>query len=121
MSTKLNPGAYDCYARLADDEPYFVLRAKDPQAPALIEQWADERQARYGAYPKLDEARACAREMRAWKSAHPEAMPSVPVHVSVQPCGCDPGAGWICEQHRQKDVQPVYVEPRVIVSPFKLP
>lgn len=78
MSTKLNPGQFDCYAKLADDEPYFVLRAKDPHAPALVEMWAALRQAQYGPYPKLDEARQCARDMRVWKTAHPEAKPSVP-------------------------------------------
>lgn len=36
MSTKLDPGQFDCYAKLADDEPYFVLRAKDPHAPVLV-------------------------------------------------------------------------------------
>ena len=39
MSTKNNPGDYDCYAKLDPDEPYFVLRAKDPSAPYLIRIW----------------------------------------------------------------------------------
>jgi hypothetical protein len=78
MSTKQNPGQYDCYAKLADDEPYFVLRAKDPMAPALIELWAEQRRVQYGDYPKLSEARQCARAMRVWKDQHPEAKPSVP-------------------------------------------
>lgn len=78
MSTKLNPGAYDCYAKLALDEPYFVLRAKDPLAPALIEFWAEQRRVQYGIYPKLDEAVACAEQMREWKRRHPEAKPTIP-------------------------------------------
>ena len=43
MSTKNDPGKFDCYKKLADDEPYFVLRAKDPIAPYLIEIWRDIR------------------------------------------------------------------------------
>lgn len=66
MSTKQNPGKYDCYARLADDEPYFVLRAKDPHAPVLVELWVALRQAEFGDFEKLGEALECARQMRAW-------------------------------------------------------
>ena len=66
MSTKLNPGKFDCYARLKDDEPYFVLRAKDPHAPALVELWAALREAEFGSLPKFREARICADEMRVW-------------------------------------------------------
>jgi len=77
MSTKLNPGPYDCYAKLADDEPYFVLRAKDPMAPVLIRLWAEARRVQYGDYAKLDEALHCAAEMERWRIAHPEAKPSV--------------------------------------------
>ncbi len=43
MSTKNNPGNYDCYAKLDPDEPYFVLRAKDPSAPYLIRIWVQLR------------------------------------------------------------------------------
>lgn len=39
MGTKRNPGKFDCYAKLADDEPFFVLRAKDPVAPMLVMAW----------------------------------------------------------------------------------
>ena len=39
MGTKMDPGKYDCYAKLAGDEPYFVLRAKDPVAPYLVHAW----------------------------------------------------------------------------------
>ena len=70
MSTKQHPGPFDCYAKLADDETYFVLRAKDPIAPALVELWATLREGQYGHYPKLTEARVCAAEMRQWRAAH---------------------------------------------------
>lgn len=84
MSTKLDPGQFDCYAKLADDEPYFVIRAKDPNGPALVKLWADLREAQYGYYDKLGEARLCAEAMVKWKLAHPEAKPSVPERVNAR-------------------------------------
>jgi len=51
MSTKQNPGPFDCYAKLAPDEPYFVLRAKDPIAPQLITVW---KAIRSGDYAQAD-------------------------------------------------------------------
>jgi hypothetical protein len=89
MGTKNEPGAYDCYAKLGPDEPYFLLRAKDPVAPYLTMMWAASRKgdwagcldlvtamtinediaARIGSddNPKLGEARACARSMDEWR------------------------------------------------------
>jgi hypothetical protein len=78
VSTKLNPGPYDCYAKLADDEPYFVLRAKDPMAPALIRLWVEQRRVQYGNYAKLTEALDCAIQMEGWRHNHPDAKPSIP-------------------------------------------
>ena len=40
MSTKNNPGNFDCYANAAPDEPMFVLLARDPIAPILVRIWA---------------------------------------------------------------------------------
>ena len=37
VGSKANPSQYDCYPDLAEDEPYFVIRAHDPLASALIE------------------------------------------------------------------------------------
>jgi len=85
MSTKREPGQFDCFAKLADDEPYFVLRAKDPSAPALVELWAAERKAQFGDYPKLEEALTCASAMRVWKDGHPEAKPSAPAREDYKP------------------------------------
>jgi hypothetical protein len=39
MSTKLNPGKFDCLAKCADDEPYFLLRAKDPISDSVVQLW----------------------------------------------------------------------------------
>jgi len=92
MSTKDNPGAFDCYAKLAPDEPYFVLRAKDLVAPEVVEDWVKLRTLQPGniGNPKLAEALACARAMRAWRIRV----------MSAQACGCDPAADHKCERHR---------------------
>lgn len=84
MSTKQHPGPYDCYAKLAEDEPYFLLRAKDPDAPFLVRLWLTIRRRKYGDYPKLHEAALCAETMEAWQRAHPEAQPTVPDQATVQ-------------------------------------
>ena len=39
MATKNNPGQFDCYENAAPDEPMFILLARDPVAPALVEAW----------------------------------------------------------------------------------
>jgi hypothetical protein len=37
LGSKANPSQYDCLPDLAEDEPYFVIRAKDPLAAAIVE------------------------------------------------------------------------------------
>ncbi len=37
VGSKANPSQHDCYPNLAEDEPYFVLRADDPLSSALLE------------------------------------------------------------------------------------
>jgi len=39
MGTKNNPNEYDCYERLEGDEPFFVLRGKDPIGSHLVDAW----------------------------------------------------------------------------------
>lgn len=77
MGTKNNPGAYDCYANALPDEPMFVLLARDPDAPDQVEAWAWGRYdaIRMGERPASDmamveEARECAKAMRAWRAAN---------------------------------------------------
>lgn len=77
MSTKQNPGKFDCYENALPDEPYFVLLARDPQAPKLIEAWARDRRSRVmnREAPESDsamvaEAEDCARQMRQWREAN---------------------------------------------------
>lgn len=69
MGTKRNPGKFDCLDKLADDEPFFVLRAKDKFAPRLIRLWAALAIESIPA-EKSDEAHQCARDMEAWAMAH---------------------------------------------------
>jgi len=88
MGTKLLPGDYDCYKKLAPDEPLFTLRGKDPIAPFLVELWVATRRGQWEVavdilsrasmndavlrrisrddYDKLFEALKVAEEMRAW-------------------------------------------------------
>jgi hypothetical protein len=88
MGTKEKPGDYDCYAKLEPDEPYFLLRGKDPVAPYLTMMWTASRQGDWAGMldlvtsmrmnrdiqarvstdenPKLAEANSCAREMKRW-------------------------------------------------------
>lgn len=85
MGTKLKPGAFDCYGNALPDEPMFVLLARDPAAPATVNHWAMLRENRLAIVVEageiapeaaareaamLDEARACAMAMRAWRAAN---------------------------------------------------
>lgn len=75
MGTKNKPGDFDCYANALPDEPMFILLGRDPSAPRLVEDWANERQidiAR-GRRPQSDmamvkEAQDCAEAMRSWRA-----------------------------------------------------
>ena len=70
MGTKTSPGKFDCYAKLADDEPYFLLRGKDPLASFVVRYWAVLRNACPNYEHSMDEeaqriieAEDCARAM----------------------------------------------------------
>lgn len=98
MGTKNKPGVFDCYDAAEDDEPMFVLLARDPDAPDRVEEWARRRFERLARehtsvrYPehesaaererllkvlrKIAEALQCAQAMREWK---PKAPPIVPL------------------------------------------
>jgi hypothetical protein len=77
MGTKLDPGKYDCYEQALPDEPMFVLLARDPSAPSLIEWWADNRESAIdqGLRPEgdramVEEARQCVNNMREWRASN---------------------------------------------------
>ena len=64
MGTKNNPGEFDCYDNAGPDEPMFVLLARDPLAPILVDLWASMRTLAFGNPAKIHEARVCAEAMR---------------------------------------------------------
>lgn len=77
MGTKLQELRNGCFARAMDDEPMFVLLARDASAPQGARDWADRREAdiRAGRKPASDmamvqEARECADRMEAWRTEH---------------------------------------------------
>ena len=37
LGSKANPSKFEVYKDLPDDEPYFVIRARDPLSSALVE------------------------------------------------------------------------------------
>lgn len=43
INTLERAGEFDALSTLRPDEPYFVLCGRDRSAPALVQQWADER------------------------------------------------------------------------------
>jgi hypothetical protein len=78
MGTKNSPGKFDCYAKASDDEPLFVLLARDRSAPAIVRAWAEafrhqcERdnpstEMTSAEAEKYDEALDCANAMEAWR------------------------------------------------------
>jgi hypothetical protein len=77
MGTKLRPGSFDCYANAQPDEPYFVLLARDEQAPARVRDWVRTRALRKG-ITQLDvkslEALDCADAMEAWREEHADEL-----------------------------------------------
>lgn len=59
-----------CFARAAEDEPLFVLRAQDRAAPAAVRDWA-ARAFNLGApEAKVREAMDLAVEMEQWQRSH---------------------------------------------------
>lgn len=74
MGSKINPGEFDCYKNALPDEPMFVLLARDPMAPMLVQNWANARNELIAKGEKpledralVEEALQCAAEMRAWR------------------------------------------------------
>lgn len=77
MGSKNDPGKFDCYANALPNEPMFILLARDPSAPDLLERWAANRSHAIveGERPESDyamvtEARECAMKMRDWRKAN---------------------------------------------------
>ncbi len=75
MGTKNNPGDFDCYANAEDDEPMFVLLARDKSAPSIVRRWAKRYLKKHTeaisvterVMRKHAEALQCAKAMEAWQ------------------------------------------------------
>lgn len=65
MSTKSNPGLYDCYAHAAPDEEMFILLGRDRHASALVRLWALMREKEGESPEVVAEAVACAERLEA--------------------------------------------------------
>ena len=82
MGTKANPSAFDCYENAADDEPMFVLLARDRIGADLVRKWADVREqllaedAPESERYQITEARECAIAMDAWRAQHRASVPA---------------------------------------------
>lgn len=55
-----------CLQKAADDEPIFVLRAKDKLAPIVVRLWAELAELHGCPKPKVMEAHALAVKMEGW-------------------------------------------------------
>lgn len=53
------------------DEPFFVLLGRDPQAPGIVEHWAEVREVAEPGDWKIENARQLAKDMRVFKAANP--------------------------------------------------
>lgn len=92
MGTKNRPGRFDCYAKADPDEPLFVLLARDPLAPLLVDFWAMLNEAEGLVPSKTYEARGCAMAMRRWR--RDARSPALPV---VHEPGCLESRAFFCD------------------------
>jgi len=93
LGSKANPSQYDCYPDLAEDEPYFVIRAHDALSIALVELHAyigagqsgaahnklaeimeltRDRAPRPAGSPKYRETFAISQSLEQWRDTHPK-------------------------------------------------
>ncbi|GAB5458457.1 MAG: hypothetical protein Hens3KO_14870 [Henriciella sp.] len=93
VGSKANPSEFDILDKLADDEPYFVIRAHDPLSSALVELHAyigagqsgaahnklaeimaltAARAPRPASSPKYRETFAISLAMEQWRNANPD-------------------------------------------------
>lgn len=84
MALKAEELKSGCFHNAREDEPIFVLRAKDVFAPAIVDEWADRvAEAVSGVASteadasrrKVKYARALAHQMRAWQAVNTSKIP----------------------------------------------
>lgn len=65
----MNPDS--CLNRAGDDEPLFVIRAKDELSSTMVRQWAESAAMTNAHEPeKIQEARMLAESMENWRKEH---------------------------------------------------
>jgi hypothetical protein len=64
-----------CLANCQDDEPIFVLVARDQTAPETVDDWIDRAAARGVPSEKLAGAKAIASQMDDWQERHGAKVP----------------------------------------------
>ena len=72
VGSKANPSKYDAYPNLAEDEPYFVIRAHDLLSSALVELHAyigAGQSGRPSDSPKYRETFAISAAMEKWRNS----------------------------------------------------
>lgn len=71
---------------IGEDEPVFLLRAKDHLAPAVIRFWATTAMLQGVDVKTVQMALGQARRMELWRLTHDSKLPDVPPHTCLN-CG----------------------------------
>jgi hypothetical protein len=69
LATKDQPGPFDDYAALQNDEPYYLLMARDVDAPEFVRAHAARRRDAGDTSPRVEEAFKAADAMEAWQDS----------------------------------------------------
>ena len=64
-----------CLESAGDDEPIFVIRARDDIGPSVMRFWADELEANGGSPEKAEQACDLAKQMEAWQKRNGSKLP----------------------------------------------
>lgn len=67
LTSDFMPFELTCLDKAFDDEPIFVLRARDDSAPAMVREWARRQEKLGSKSSKIDQARAVANAMETWQ------------------------------------------------------
>jgi len=75
MGTRAEELKGGCLSKVADDEPVFVLRARDKLAPMAVQVWAAYAEIEGVDPDKVREARLLASAMWRWQKEHGSKLP----------------------------------------------
>lgn len=70
MSTKQNPGPFDDYAALGQNEPYFVLMARRPGDAKFVRMWGAEQREAGEQTARTEDAFNTADTMEVWRDTN---------------------------------------------------